>query len=51
VNAADQALIQQLAIWYQGKTTGWSQQPSINDPTKQLVGTAVYHFSQYAVAW
>ncbi len=52
VNATDQALIQQLAIWYQGgKTTGWSQQPSINDPTKQLVGTAVYHFSQYAVAW
>jgi hypothetical protein len=52
VNAADQALIQQLAIWYQGaRTTGWSQQPSINDPTKQLVGTAVYHFSQYAVSW
>jgi hypothetical protein len=52
VNSADQALIQQLAIWYQGsKITGWSQQPSINDPTKQLVGTAVYHFSQYAVGW
>src|SRR6266699_2762569 len=52
VDSTDRALIQQLAIWYQGaKTTGWSQQPSINDPTKQVVGTAVYHFSQYAVAW
>ena len=52
VDSTDQALIQQLSIWYQGaKTTGWSQQPSINDPTKQLVGTAVYHFSQYAVSW
>jgi hypothetical protein len=52
VDAADQLLMQQLAIWYQGaKTTGWSEQPSINDPAKQLVGTAVYHFSQYAVAW
>jgi hypothetical protein len=52
VDAADEALIQQLSIWYQGaKTTGWSQQPSINDPTRQLVGTAIYHFSQYAVSW
>jgi len=52
VDSTDRALIQQLSIWYQGaKTTGWSQQPSINDPTKQVVGSAVYHFSQYAVAW
>ncbi|PYP08615.1 MAG: hypothetical protein DMD59_11690 [Gemmatimonadetes bacterium] len=52
VDAADQLLMQQLAIWYQGdKAYGWSKQPSINDTTKQLVGAAVYHFSQYAVSW
>ncbi len=52
VDAVDETLKQQLAIWYQGdKVYGWSKQPSINDTTKQLVGTAIYHFSQYAVSW
>ena len=52
VNAVDDSLKRQLSIWYQGdKTYGWSKEPSVNDPTKQMVGSYVYHFSQYAVAW
>ena len=51
VNAVDASLKQQLAIWYGDKTYGWSKEPSVNDPTKQMVGSYVYHFSQYAVAW
>jgi hypothetical protein len=52
VDAVDDSLTQQLAIWYQGdKTYGWSKEPSVNDPTKQMVGSYVYHFSQYAVSW
>lgn len=52
VNAVDASLMQQLAIWYQSdKTYGWSKETSVNDPTKQMVGSYVYHFSQYAVSW
>ncbi len=52
VDAADQTLLEQLAIWYQGaKSTAWSRQASLNDLQKQLVGTALYHFSEYAVSY
>ena len=51
VNAVDASLKQQLAIWYGDKMYGWSKEPSVNDATKQIVGSYIYHFSQYAVAW
>jgi hypothetical protein len=52
VDAADQTLKEELAIWYRGtKADVWRQLWSKNDTTQQLVTSAVYHFSQYAVAW
>jgi hypothetical protein len=49
VNADDEALQQQLAIWYQGKV--WFQQWSKSDTTNLSVSGPIYHFSQYAVGW
>lgn len=52
VDAADQALREQLAIWYRGSKAGaWKQVWSKNDTSEEVVTATVYHFSQYAVAW
>ncbi len=52
VDAIDEMLKQELAIWYKGsKTDPWRQLWSKNDATQELVTAALYHFSQYAVAW
>jgi hypothetical protein len=52
VDATDQALKDQLAIWYKGsKTMAWRQVLSKNDASQEVVTAALYHFSQYAVAW
>jgi hypothetical protein len=48
----DRALVDQLAIWYQlAPSAAWFKQLSRNDPTQTLVGTELYHFSEYAVSW
>jgi len=48
----DRALVDQLAIWYQlSPSASWFKQLSRNDPTQKLVGTELYHFSEYAVSW
>lgn len=48
----DRTLMDQLAIWYQLSPSGsWFKQVSRNDPTQTLVGTQLYHFSEYAVSW
>ncbi len=52
VDATDQALKDQLAIWYRGsRTQAWKQVWSKNDPSQEVVTAALYHFSQYAVGW
>ena len=52
VDAADETLKQQLAIWYRGSKAGaWKQLWSKNDTTEELVTAALEHFSQYAVSW
>ena len=52
MDAADQTLKEQLAIWYRGSKAGaWKQVWSKNDPSQEVVTAALYHFSQYAVAW
>jgi hypothetical protein len=48
----DRTLMGQLAIWYQlSPSASWFKQLSRNDPTQTLVGTELYHFSEYAVSW
>lgn len=49
VDATDQMLRQQLALWYQAHP--WSRLPSRNDTKQLCVSTALYHFSEYAVSW
>jgi len=52
VDAIDETLQEQLAIWYKGtRTDAWRQLWSKNDTTQELVTAALYHFSQYAVSW
>lgn len=52
VDATDQTLAQQLALWYRSaKTYPWFKLSSSNDPTLPAVSTAVYHFSEYAISW
>ena len=52
VDATDQALKDQLAIWYRGSKAGaWKQVWSKNDASQEVVAAALYHFSQYAVGW
>ncbi len=51
VDATDQALKQQLAIWSQSRTDAWKQLSTKNDTTQQYVASQVYHFSSYAVSW
>jgi len=48
----DRTLMEQLAIWYQlSPSASWFKQLSKNDPAQTLVGTELYHFSEYAVSW
>src|SRR6266581_569813 len=47
VDATDQALKQQLAIWSQSRTDAWKQLSTKNDTTQQYVASQVYHFSSY----
>lgn len=48
----DRTLMDQLAIWYQlSPSASWFKQLSKNDPTQTLIGTELYHFSEYAVSW
>jgi hypothetical protein len=52
VDAADQALKDQLAIWTRNSKAGaWKQVWSKNDSSQEVVAAALYHFSQYAVGW
>ncbi len=52
VDSTDQALKDQLAIWYRSsKATAWRQVWSNNNTSDEVVTAALYHFSQYAVAW
>ena len=51
-DGGDRTLIEQLAIWYQlSPSSSWFKQLSRNDPTQTVVGTELYHFSEYAVSW
>ncbi len=50
VDATDQMLLQQLALWYHAKAH-WSKLSSNNDTAQLSVSTALYHFSEYAVSW
>jgi len=48
----DRTLMDQLAIWYHlSPSASWFKQLSKNDPAQTLVGTELYHFSEYAVSW
>ncbi len=51
VDAIDQTLKQQLALWYHAPKTHWSRLSSTNDTKQALVSTPLYHFSEYAVSW
>ncbi len=51
VNAVDDSLKQQLAIWSESTTSAWRQLSSKNDTTQQYVAAEVYHFSGYAICW
>lgn len=52
IDGNDKILQQQLAIWYQeAGSSAWFKQLSRNDTTHTLVGTLLYHFSEYAVSW
>ncbi len=51
VDATDQMLRQQLALWYHAAKTHWIKLSSNNDTTLPSVSTALYHFSEYAVSW
>jgi len=48
----DRTLVDQLAIWYQlAPSASWFKQLSKNDPTQTIIGTELYHFSDYAVSF
>lgn len=52
VDATDQALQQQLSVWYQAMEGGaWSQLPTSYDPANPCVSAPLHHFSQYSVSW
>jgi len=52
VDATDQMLREQLALWYRtARTNSWQKLSSNNDPTLPSVSSAVYHFSEYAICW
>ncbi len=51
VNAADQRLEQQIAVWGHSANAPWVKLVSGNDTTLPSVSTFVRHFSEYAVSW
>ena len=52
VDATDQTLTRQLAVWSQSrKTQRWHKLASRNNTRRQFVGAPLYHFSEYAVCW
>ena len=52
VDAADQALEPQLALWSQTRRAQrWRKLASKNDTTEKFVSARLYHFSEYAVCW
>src|SRR6266487_3951627 len=51
VNGADQLIEQNLAVYSKSGGSSWGKLLSKNDPTQQVVGAEVLHFSQYAVSW
>ncbi len=51
VDGADQLIKQNLAVYSKSGGSSWGKLLSRNDPTQQVVGAAVLHFSQYAVSW
>ena len=51
VDGADQLIEQNLAVYSKSGGSSWGKLLSRNDPTQQVVGAAVLHFSQYAVSW
>jgi hypothetical protein len=52
VDATDQTLAKQLAVWSQTrKTQPWLKLASKNNMSRQFVAAPLYHFSEYAVCW
>ncbi len=51
VDGADQLIKQNLAVYSKSGGSSWGKLLSRNDPTQQVVGAEVLHFSQYAVSW
>ena len=51
VDGADQLIKQNLAVYSKSGGSSWGKLLSRNDPTQQVVGAEVFHFSQYAVSW
>ena len=52
VDATDQTLTRQLAVWSQSrKTQRWHKLASRNNTRREFVAAPLYHFSEYAVCW
>jgi len=51
VDATDQMLQQQIALWGRAEHVPWVRLLSDNDPTLPSVSTVLHHFSEYAVSW
>jgi len=51
VDATDQTLQQQIAMWGHAADASWVRLPSDNDATLPSVSTVLRHFSEYAVSW
>lgn len=51
VDATDQWLEQQIAVWGHAVNTRWVRLPSDNNTTLPSVSTVLRHFSEYAVSW
>ena len=52
VDATDQTLTRQLAVWSQSrKTQRWHKLASKNNARREFVAAPLYHFSEYAVCW
>jgi hypothetical protein len=51
VDAIDQALEGQLAIWSASTTDAWRQLSSARDTTQKYVAAEVHHFSGYELSW
>jgi len=52
VDAADQALVEQLAIWGRAERPApWLKTASQTEAGQQWIWTSLFHFSEYAVSW